>query len=419
MAHELARDAVGDPRRWRTLAVLTAAYALAQLDRNAINLLVPAIEADMGIGDTAAGLLSGFAFAALFSIASIPIGILADRVDRRWVIGLGMGAWTLFTALGATARSFAALLGMRIGVGLGEATLAPSAYPILVEVFPARFAARAIGVYVAGATALSGIGIALAGRLFEYLAGGGGPAPWRLVMVAVAIPGILLVPLSATISTGHRPARARPHGDRRTGKPVKMAPALLFAAAAAYYAVLFIVFSWTPSIFMREFGLTTGTAGELLAGEQVLSGVVGALFGAWLADRAGPQARLRTALDLAVVGLMGFPAGLVMLFLAHGAWIGTIGALAGALVGGLGMSVLPMAIQDSTAPEARSKATALFMLAINLFGTGLGPLLAGALSDRLGPGHLSLAAATAASAFAAVGIVMMRLSRRRITPTQG
>ena len=83
------------------------------------------------------------------------------------------------------------------------------------------------------------------------------------------------------------------------------------------------------------------------------------------------------------------------------------------------MSVLPMAIQDSTAPEARSKATALFMLAINLFGTGLGPLLAGALSDRLGPGHLSLAAATAASAFAAVGIVMMRLSRRRITPTQG
>ena len=157
----------------------------------------------------------------------------------------------------------------------------------------------------------------------------------------------------------------------------------------------------------------------MLSGEQVLSGVVGALFGAWLADRAGPQARLRTALDLAVVGLMGFPAGLVMLFLAHGAWIGTIGALAGALVGGLGMSVLPMAIQDSTAPEARSKATALFMLAINLFGTGLGPLLAGALSDRLGPGHLSLAAATAASAFAAVGIVMMRLSRRRITPTQG
>ncbi len=414
MALDISPDAVGAPRRWRTLVLLTAAYALAQLDRNAINLLIPAIEADLHIGDTAAGLLTGFAFAALFSIASIPIGILADRVDRRWVIGIGMGAWTVFTALGAAARSFGALLGIRIGVGLGEAALAPSAYPILVETFPATFAARAIGFYVAGATALSGIAIAFTGRLFDLLATASatsGFAPWRLVMLTVAIPGLLLVPLTATISPGRRRAAPKSDSEPRRQKKAQLAPAMLFAGSAAYYAVLYIVFSWTPSIFIRELGLTTGGAGGLLAGEQVLSGVVGALFGAWLADRAGPRARLRIALDLATIGLIGFPAGLVILALSHGLWIGALGTLAGSLIGGFGMSVLPMAIQDSTAPEARSRATALFMLAINLFGTGLGPLLAGALSDRMGPGHLSTAAAIAATAFAAIGISMFRRLR--------
>jgi MFS family permease len=414
LSQDLTSDAVGARRRWGTLIVLTAAYALAQLDRNAINLLIPSIEADLHIGDTAAGLLTGFAFAALFSIASIPIGILADRIDRRWIIGIGMGAWTVFTALGAGARSFGALLGIRIGVGLGEAALAPSAYPILVDIFPARFAARAIGFYVAGATALSGIAIALAGRLFDLLGAGsvaGGIAPWRLVMIAVAFPGLLLVPLTATISPGLR-HRSVPRKDKEgSAQTAQLAPAMLFAGSAAYYAVLYIVFSWTPSIFIRELGLTTGAAGGLLAGEQVLSGVAGALFGAWLADRAGPRARLRTALDLATIGLIGFPAGLVLLAAFHGLWIGALGALLGSLVGGFGMSVLPMAIQDSTAPEARSRATALFMLAINLFGTGLGPLAAGMLSDKLGPNHLSIAAAIAASAFAAIGITMFRLLR--------
>ena len=411
-------DEVGTPRRWRTLVILMAAYALAQLDRNAINLLIPSIQADLGIGDTAAGLLTGFAFAALFSVASIPIGILADRVDRRWVICIGMGAWTAFTALGAAARSFGALLGIRIGVGLGEAALAPSAYPILVDTFPVGFAARAIGFYVAGATALSGIGIALAGQLFDLLkttAGLGGTAPWRLIMIAVAFPGILLVPLAATISSVRRRiAKPETSPENFRGKG-QIAPAALFAGSAAYYAVLYIVFSWTPSIFIRERGLSTSMAGGLLAGEQVLSGVVGALFGAWLADRAGPRARLRTALDLATIGLFGFPAGLAALAWFHALWLGALGTLLGSLVGGFGMSVLPTAIQDSTAPQARSRATALFMLAINLFGTGLGPLTAGALSDRLGPGHLSTAAAIAAAGFAAIGILLFRHLRATIS----
>jgi hypothetical protein len=143
----------GAAARWWTAGFLTVAYGVAQLDRNAINLLLPAIQSDLGLSDTQAGLLTGMAFAVLFSVASIPIGALADRMDRRWIIGLGLSAWSILTALCAVARSFGGLFAIRLGVGIGEASLAPCAYPILVEIFPKSFTARAIGLYVAGATA--------------------------------------------------------------------------------------------------------------------------------------------------------------------------------------------------------------------------------------------------------------------------
>jgi MFS family permease len=325
----------------------------------------------------------------------------------------------VLTALSAFATGFGTLFATRLGVGIGEATLAPCAYPILVEIVPERFTARAIGLYVAGATAVSGVAIASTGHLLDALAAireSNGLAPWRIVFLVIASPGIVLALLSLTISSGRRPGRiaeqapqSQVDGDRKA----VLAPPPLFCGAAAYYAVLYILFSWTPSIFIREFGFSASEAGTLLGGEQVLSGVCGALLGAWLADRRGAGGRFQAALGLASIGLAAFMASLATIAIAPGAWVATAAALLGALFGGLGMSVLPMAVQEGTAPGARSRATAIFMLMINLFGTGLGPPLAGLLSDRLGPYHLSDAAALAGSALAMPGILMFWLLRRR------
>ncbi len=409
----------GSARRWRGAIILTLAYGAAQLDRNAINLLSPSIQADLGLSDAEAGLLSGFAFAALFSVASIPIGILADRVDRRWIIAAGLAAWSALTALSAAARGFGMLFAIRMGVGIGEAALAPCAYPILTESFPKSFTARAIGFYVAGAGTLSGIAIALSGRLLDVLKAAHAPgdlAPWRILFLIIAAPGVILTLLAPLIrSGGTMPTEGGAAAARlRTGVPV-----LLYAGSAAFYAVLFILFVWTPTIFIRDFGASATRSGALLGGEQILSGVLGTLVGAWLADRAGPDRRVEAALRLASVGMAAMSGALVVIALAPNLAVAAGAALAGALIGGLGTSLLPMAVQESSAPGARSRATALFMLAINLFGTGLGPPLAGALSDGLGPGHLRTAAALAGGLITAAGIAMLawlvgvRSARRR------
>jgi MFS family permease len=380
--------------------------------------LLPSIAADLRLTDTEAGLLSGFAFAVLFSLASIPIGILADRIDRRWIIGLGLAAWSALTALQAAARGFGALFAIRLGVGIGEATLAPCAYPILAESFPKSFTSRAIGFYVAGAATLSGIAIASIGGLLDRLKAGHMPgdfAPWRIVFLVIAIPGLILALLTPLIGSGgarldrsmpspYAGARAR---GLRTGVPI-----LLYGGAAAFYATLFVLFVWTPTIFIRDFGLSSTQAGALLGSEQILSGVVGTLFGAWLADRAGPARRVSSALAIASVGLAAMAAGLVAIACAHAVLVAASAAIMAALLGGMGASLLPMAVQETSAPGARSLATALFMLAINLFGTGLGPPLAGGFSDALGPGHLRIGAALAGGLLGAAGVAMLLFLRR-------
>jgi MFS family permease len=393
--------------RWRTALILTVAYGVAQLDRNAINLLLPSIQADLGLNDARAGLLSGFAFAVLFSIASIPIGILADRIDRRWIIGVGLAAWSALTALSAATRGFGMLFAIRLGVGIGEATLAPCAYPILAESFPKSFTARAIGFYVAGAATLSGIAIGLTGKVLDFLKAGHAPgdlAPWRIVFLIIAAPGVAIALLAPLI----RSRASRPPPDPATTRSLRTGvPILLYAGSAAFYAVLFILFVWTPTIFIRDYGLSATQAGALLGAEQVLSGVLGTLSGAWLADRAGPAKRVGTALIVASVALTALAGGLAIIALAHSATAAAVAALAAALIGGMGTSLLPMAVQETSTAGARSRATALFMLAINLFGTGLGPPLAGAFSDGLGPGHLRTGAALAAGLLAVAGVAML------------
>jgi MFS family permease len=398
------------PHRWRIAIILTLAYGVAQLDRNAINLLLPAIQADLGLSDAKAGLLSGFAFAVLFSIASIPIGMLADRIDRRWIVAAGLAAWSALTALSAAARGFAMLFAIRLGVGIGEAALAPCAYPILTESFPKSFTARAIGFYVAGAATLSGIAIGLTGRLLDTLKAGQAPgdlAPWRIVFVIIAMPGVALALLAPLIRSKGPAANRDRGGGLRTGVPF-----MLYAGSAAFYAVLFILFVWTPTIFIRDFGMSATRAGALLGGEQILSGVIGTLSGAWLADRAGAARRVSRALAIAAAAMAAIAASLAIIALSPTASIAVIAALGGALIGGMGTSLLPLAVQETSAPWARSRATSLFMLAINLFGTGLGPPLAGLFSDRLGPGHLREGAALAAFLLALAGAAMLWRLRR-------
>ena len=152
MASEEPQD--GSPNggvyAWYVVAVLMFAYMVAFVDRQILSLLVQPIKRDLGVTDTQIGLLAGFAFAIFYSVLGVPIARLADRTNRKTLITVGVVLWSVMTAACGLTKTYWQLFLMRVGVGVGEATLSPAAYSMMADYFPPKKLARAIGVYAMG-----------------------------------------------------------------------------------------------------------------------------------------------------------------------------------------------------------------------------------------------------------------------------
>src|SRR5882762_46016 len=91
---------------WALLAVLWITYLSSAFDNILISLLVEPIKADFGLSDTEMSLLLGPAFIIVFAVASFPMGILVDRVNRTRLLAVAVGIWSLMTGLCGLASSF-------------------------------------------------------------------------------------------------------------------------------------------------------------------------------------------------------------------------------------------------------------------------------------------------------------------------
>lgn len=121
---------------WYVVGVLTVAYIFSFIDRQIINLMVNPIKRDLGISDTGISLLMGVSFAVFYTLFGIPLGRLADTRSRRGIICFGIAFWSLMTAGCGLTKKFWDLALMRMGVGIGEATLSPAAYSLIADYFP-------------------------------------------------------------------------------------------------------------------------------------------------------------------------------------------------------------------------------------------------------------------------------------------
>ena len=134
-----------------TLAVLTASWVLAYLDRQIIVMLVEPLRRDLSLSDTQVSLLQGFAFSLFFVAAGLPLGRLVDRFNRRNILLLGMICWSVATFACGLATDFWQLFAARIGVGVGEACLAPAAVSLVADLIAPHRRGAAMGLVSAGA----------------------------------------------------------------------------------------------------------------------------------------------------------------------------------------------------------------------------------------------------------------------------
>jgi predicted MFS family arabinose efflux permease len=99
-----------DWRRWYALSVLMVVYASNIADRYVISTLIEPIRLEFRLSDSAVGFLTGTALAIFYTGLGLPLGLIADRVDRRKLVAFSMAVWSVMTAACGMTRSFTGLL---------------------------------------------------------------------------------------------------------------------------------------------------------------------------------------------------------------------------------------------------------------------------------------------------------------------
>ena len=150
------------------LVLLFLAYVLSFIDRQILSLLVGPIRDQFGITDFQYSLLQGAAFALLYTFAGLPLGRLADRVSRKWVISGSVAFWSLATMACGAAKSFPQLFVARMAVGAGEAGLAPPAYSIITDSFRPKHFGFAMAFYKSAVKVGGAFALILGGILIDF-----------------------------------------------------------------------------------------------------------------------------------------------------------------------------------------------------------------------------------------------------------
>ena len=92
--------------RWYVVVLLLLVFILSYFDRFILSLVVEPIKEMMGLSDFQIGLLLGPAFSIFHVAVAIPLGLLADRWSRKWLLILGLVIWCTMTTMSGFAMSF-------------------------------------------------------------------------------------------------------------------------------------------------------------------------------------------------------------------------------------------------------------------------------------------------------------------------
>lgn len=373
--------------RYYALGLLTLAYAFAHIDRSIVSVLLPAIKREFMIGDAALAFLSGLAFAILFILLGIPIAVWADRGNRRGIIALSVALWSAMTALCGVAGSFAQLVLMRIGVGIGEAGLTPPTHSILSDLFPPKRRAFAMGVYSAGVYLGLLLGLALGGYLAQHLG-------WRKTFFVAGLPGLIVAALirltvaeprrgqseDALSSTQNYPGLGEVLGHLWNTRAVRYT--FLGIAICAMSTQTLAV--WLPSFLTRSHHLTIAHAGLILGIAAGVGGAIGTLAGGKLSDVLGARDE-RWRLWIVTVAMVLSPICSFLILFVHNIAVLALTMTLGAALSAVHLAPTAAVIQNLTPLRMRARASAIAIFIINLLGLGAGPLIVGSLSDHLRP----------------------------------
>ncbi|KAB7742669.1 MFS transporter [Parvibaculum sedimenti] len=370
------------------LGLLMMAYTANYVDRQILSILLQPIKMELGLSDTQLGFLSGITFALFYATLGIPIAVWADRGNRRNIIALALTIFSGMTVVCGSVTSFAQLALARIGVGVGEAGSSPPAHSMISDMFPPEKRASAMGVYSLGINIGILIGFLVGGWVSQWYG-------WRAAFYVVGVPGLIIALLVRF--TLKEPVRGHADGLTLQGEGAAPRIAEVFRLLWSQRSFRHIAFgsalaamggyagvTWLPAFLSRSFAMTPGEIGTALALIIGISGGAGTYFTGHFADRLAKRDIRWNVWVVAIVVGICFPFSIALYLSA-----GKVAALTIFVIpafGGAAYIAPSLAMtQALVTVRMRAAASAVLFLVLNLIGMGLGPQLAGLLSDLYHP----------------------------------
>jgi MFS family permease len=394
------------PSAAMVLAILAIANLLSYASRNAPFAVYDDLRAQFGVDDRDLGWL-GTAFMLPHALATLPVGWLADRADRRRVLAAGLVLWSAAGILGAVIDSYAAVLATRVLVGLGTAAVVPVANAILGE--------RYAGSHKALAMAVFNLGLFFGGAAgFGVGAGLGFPASW----IAIAAPGFVLAVVVVTVIDAKAPALPTAHAAASLGAHLRqlvadtrvvLAVPTLRRLATATTVMAFAaggLQAWLLDFLQHDKGMSKEAATSLFTG-CLVAGLFGVLAGGRVADRLRRRWVWGRPGAIALGMAITVPFGVGAILLPAGP---ALTASAVATMFFITWYHGPMAASvDDVAPVGReASAQAVVLFATHLLGTAPSSRIIGEINEQWGGRPAML---TAAAAVAVAALLMTRAFR--------
>jgi MFS family permease len=192
------------------IVLLASVLALSSADAATVGAAARPLRDALGINNTDIGLLVTVT-SLVAAVASLPFGVLADRVRRTWTLGAVIVLWGGAMIWSATVSTFGDLLLTRVLLGGVTAAAGPLVASLVGDYFAAAERGRIYGYILAGELAGAGVGFAVTGDLAAL--------SWRAAFVALALPAFILawlvIRLPEPVRGGREPLvdpNAQPYG---------------------------------------------------------------------------------------------------------------------------------------------------------------------------------------------------------------
>jgi predicted MFS family arabinose efflux permease len=359
------------------------------MDRGELALLLDAISKEFKLTDAQLGFLASLPFAIFYSTLGIPIAAIADRTTRRNVLAACCALWSVATAVCGLAFNFFSLIVGRAMTAIGEAGGTPPSHSLISDYFSREDRATALSIYALGVPI---------GTMAGNLLGGWGNSffGWRATFLLIGLPGLVVAAL--VWFTVREPPRGL--SDIGPSRALEKAPPLwdvvkflasyasfrhMCLAAALHSVVWYAGSQFNAVFFIRSHGMSSGEAGTWLAffaGVGALGTLLGGLLSDKLAARDGDRRWYMWVPGIATLVMVPFqffaylsndmriviPSFFIMVPLAS-------------MFFGPSFAVSQML----ATLRSRAVATSVLLLVQTLVGLGLGPMIAGAISEGLRP----------------------------------